>query len=165
MGRARKSTAELKLENTYRADRHAKNSDTLLPLLIDMPTEDKIAVPAEIKDKYVQRCFTQHIQMLEQLHLLATVDLPEIENLYITLQSLRQVSRQLKKTSIISNFDMYERLQKLFIRLSNHFSLIASRYYINPTARMRIQLDALNVQKAKNESMSITEKLIAAKRA
>jgi hypothetical protein len=164
MGRTRKPTAELKLQKTYRADRHGKNVDELLPKIIDTTTA--VEPPKSITDDYVKQAFIAHTKMLCNLQLLAAADLPELEQLYLTLQQLREIETILLKTDPVKEIDNYERYTKMVIKLGNRFTTLAAKYYISPAARLRLTSDCLNIEKNKRdlENQSIASKLLAAKK-
>jgi phage terminase small subunit len=162
MGRNKKPTAQKKLEGTFRKDRDGKKPDNFLPSIIDTSTE--IEVPQTITDDYVIDAFKAHARMLCQLQLLTPSDIPELEQLYLTLQQLRQVQSKLKDLDPITNMENYSALTKLSIKLGIRFSSLCAKYYISPQARMKLQLDALNVEKVKTENKSIAAKLLSAKK-
>jgi hypothetical protein len=165
MARHKTPTAKLKLQGTYRKDKNGANRpDEILPSIIDMAT--KIECPAEIKDGFVKKYFEYHTGMLINLQLLSPSDIPELIDMYETLQQERQLRQRLHSLDPVNDAENYDRLSRLIIKLGNRFSQLAVRYYVSPTARMNLQLSALNVQKAKNETdMTITQKLLARKQA
>jgi hypothetical protein len=166
MARHKTPTAVLKLQRTYRADKNGKNrADEILPDIID--TAAVVECPAEITDKYIKEYFNYHTKMLINLQLLSPADLPELTDMYLTLQQERQLRTALLNLDPIADAESYDRLSKLIIRLGNRFSALAVRYYISPTARMTLQLSSLAVDKAKHETenLSITQKMLKAKQA
>ena len=66
---------------------------------------------------------------------------------------------------MVSDFDKYERLSKLEIKLNARFTDLARNFYITPTARTRLQLDNLELETKSVQSQSIIQKLINAKKA
>lgn len=119
-----------------------------------------------IDNDYVKQAFTTHTKMLCNLQLLAAADLPELEQLYLTLQQLREIETILLKTDPVKEIDNYERYTKMVIKLGNRFTTLAAKYYISPAARLRLTSDCLNIEKNKRdlENQSITAKLLAAKK-
>lgn len=160
-GRPRKPTAQLKLSGTYREDRHGKNVDVQLENFLSVPVE--LLPPKTITDSYCQEHYKYHTNLLIKLKILTASDLPELEMLYLTLQQYRSVQQTLATVDMIADDKVYISLTKTALRLSNYFSRIAWKYYISPEARMRIQIEQLNLTKAKHESP--TAKLLKNKRA
>ena len=66
---------------------------------------------------------------------------------------------------MVKDFDTYERLSKLEIKLNARFTDLARNFYITPTARTRLQLDNLELETKSVQSQSIIQKLINAKKA
>lgn len=165
MARPRKSTAEKKLTGTFRSDRQDQvnqDKNEQLIALTNFQEGTQIEAPSEITDSFVRSYYQYHTQQLIQLHILSPSDIPELNQLYFTLQQLRQVQEELQKTAI-DDLDKYERLTKLSIKLGNRFSDLAKKYYISPTARTRLQLDNELLKQKQNENGSVIGKLIAKK--
>ena len=162
MARPRKTTEELKLKGTYRKDRHEERetAEKQIAELSSFTENTIIQPPKTLTDNYVIDYFKTHTSLLIKLHILHSVDLPELELLYETLQQSREVQKQLKKTDIVKDFELYEKLTKLAIKLSHRFSQLASKYYISPSARTHLQLDNLELENKKIENKSIVQKLI-----
>ena len=151
MARPRKTTEELKLKGTYRKDRHEERetAEKQIAELSSFTDNTIIQPPKTLTDNYVIDYFKTHTSLLIKLHILHPVDLPELELLYETLQQSREVQKQLKKTDIVKDFELYEKLTKLAIKLSHRFSQLASKYYISPSARTHLQLDNLELENKK----------------
>lgn len=161
-GRPRKPTEQLKLAGTYRADRHSKNADTVIKDVLEVPGE--LVPPNTITDTYCIEHYKYHTNLLINLKILTASDLPEIEMLYLTLQQYRQVQKKISELDMILDMEAYTQLTKIALRLSNYFSTIAQKYYISPTSRTKLQIDRLNLEKAKKEE-SLTGKLLKKKKA
>jgi hypothetical protein len=157
-GRPRKSTEQLKLSGTYRKDRHEKNADLLLENFLDVPGVELIP-PESIVDPYCQEHYKYHTNFLIKLKVFTVSDLPELEMLYNTLQQYRMIHNMLPALE----GKEYIEFTKLLLKLSSYFSKVAQKYYISPAARMRLQLDHLNLEKAQAESN--IAKLLKKKRA
>lgn len=150
MARPKKPTALLKLQGTYRADQNGENRpDEVLSEIIDLANQ-QIEPPASIKDEYCRQFYSSQIKMLQQLNLLSVNDLPELENLTFILQQMRAIQKQLQKTKP-DQIEAFGKLSKIFQNYTRLFSTIAQKYYISPTARMRINLDALNLAKGERQ--------------
>lgn len=166
MSRHRKPTALLKLQGTYRADRHENRADNLVNEVI--PALTNVPIPVEIKDEFVKHYFAEHITFLEKLHLLQEPDIPHLTQMYLILQQLREVNTKLEevqKKGIIENLDTYETLIKLMTKLTEKYNSIAATYYITPLARTKLTIDSLNIKKLESENPSITAKMLNKKRA
>ncbi|MDR1301548.1 MAG: hypothetical protein LBK43_03645 [Treponema sp.] len=161
-GRPRKPTTQLKLAGTYREDRHGKNPDTLIADLLNIPGE--LVPPETLIDTYCREHYKYHTNLLINLKILTVSDLPELELLYLTLQQCRQIRERLATLDMLKEPDDYVRFTRILINLSDYFSKVAQKYYISPTARTKLQLDQLNLEKAKQEE-SITKKLLNKKKA
>lgn len=156
------SVAQKKLNGTYRKDRHGKQEQTEQKLSETcFSPETTLTPPKEITDPFVKDYYLFHTNQLIQLKILSPSDIPEINLLYFQLQQLRQIQKQLLETDLTKDFDQYERLTKLSIKLGNSFSELAKRYYISPTARTRIQLDNLELETKKAENQSVISKLLS----
>ena len=165
MARTRKPIAQKKLEGTYRKDRDG-NRDKSEIILSNLDTAfkegDSLEPPANITDDFVKQHYIYHSRLLIKLHILQLSDIPELNMMYELLQRERQVERELESIDISSDIDTFERLTKLQIKLSNAFSSLSVKYYISPTARTHLELDNLELEKAKSETQSITARLLAA---
>lgn len=155
MARPRKSIAELKANGSYRKDRHQereKIEKTLAPLSI--LNGKQLEVPKSITDKYVQEYYKYHTNFLVSLNILQPSDLPELEMLYQTLQNYRAIMYEISIIDTLLDFDKYERLLKMSVKLINTFSTLAKKYYISPEARTKLELDAITLQQKKEETNS-----------
>ena len=125
----------------------------------------QIAIPAEITDDYVKDFFQNEINMLTTFQLLTPADLPELTQMCILLQQLREVYRELGKISITDDFDKYDALTKLSIKIGNRFSELAKKYFISPVARTKLALDSETLKKlsTENKERSATSKLLSRK--
>ena len=125
----------------------------------------EIAIPNEITDDYVRDFFQNEVNMLTTFQLLTPADLPELTQMCILLQQLREVYRELGKISITDDFEKYEALTKLSIKIGNRFSEISKKYFISPVARTKLALDSETLKKLtdENKERSATSRLLAKK--
>lgn len=165
-GRPRKSVAELKLNGGYRADRHKEREQSEAQVALTCFQEGTVLEPPpEITDKFVIDYYKFHTAQLIAFKILSPADIPLLNSMYFSLQQLRDVERQIRDCDIVSDFDRYDKLTKLSIKLGNRFSDLARKFYITPQARTRLQLDSLELETKTVQSQSIIQKLINAKKA
>lgn len=167
MGRPRKPVELKKYEGTYRKDRDAaaevqqkKIKETAL--ILDATS---VSCPKTITDKYCKAYWKKLTQGLLSIGVLSAADIPQIEQLCVCLQKLREVQQVFLETS---PFDKdYDDIQKRWIALSNKFDLLGAKYYISPAARSKLKLEDLNIQKAEQDlskNQNAIEKLLSVKR-
>ena len=160
-GRPKLPTEYKRLKGTLNTTREKNNpsADSVIaqkPSAI-FPEETKIACPKTIKCKYVRSYWKKLTAMLVSVRVLSPSDLPQLEELCIILEKLREVQSLFSDLDPLEDFDTFEKTQKVFIALSNKFDQLGSKYYISPAARTKLTLDELNVIKTsqdiqKNES-------------
>ena len=160
------SIQEHKLKGTYRAKRHAEKEKTevIIQENLSFPVGTIIETPAEITDESVKKTYQEHINQLTFLQLLTPADLPELDEMYLTLQQLKKVRKELEKENVINDLEKYEKLTSLSLRLGKRFSDIAKKYYISPVARVKLKLENETLKQKQLESVSVIQKLIAEKR-
>lgn len=168
MGRPRKTAAEHKQNGTYRKDRYSKQelAEKKVSEILEFNETTKLLPPATLTDSYVKQYFLQHTKLLIKLKILNPVDIPELENMYETLEQLRKVQKEIAKLDI-TNFDnlkAYEVLSKLSLKLGHRFSELAAKYYITPSARTHLQLDNLELENKKIETKTVIQKLLENKK-
>ena len=124
-----------------------------------------IETPSEITDEYVKDFFKSEVNMLTTFQLLTPADLPELTQMCILLQQLREVYKELSKVSITTEFEKYDSLTKLSIKIGNRFSELAKKYFISPVARTKLALDSETLKKltTDNKERSATSKLLSRK--
>lgn len=159
---SKKAVSLHKLNGTYRKDRYGKQEqiEKAVADIIAFSADSVLEPPKNITDNFVKQYYQYHTNELIKLRLLTPSDIPELNNMYLLLQQLRKVQDRLDKLNIDTDLDEYERLTKLEIKLSNTFSELAKRYFISPTARTKLQLDKLDVEKKQAENQSVISKLI-----
>ena len=163
MSRNKLSTAEKKLKGTFRKDRASEqDKNEQIIATTNFVEGTQLEVPAELTDDFVKSYYKFHTQQLIKLHILSPADIQELNQLYITLQQLRKIQKEINETSI-NDLDKYERLTKLSIKLGNRFSDLAKKYYISPVARTRLQLDNELLKTKQIENSSVIGKLISEK--
>lgn len=152
-GRPPKPIEQKKLEGTYRKDRDLQREQTEkqlreAPSAMFKPGE-KVKCPASITDRYVRNYWKKMTTALIALGVLSYVDVPEVEQLCMTLQKLREVQVTFSTLSPFDeDFDLWE---KRYIRLANKFSELGAKYFISPAARSKLRLEDLNIQKTEKE--------------
>lgn len=152
-GRNRLSVAEKKLKGTFRADRDKKQekAENTVCNTIAFPKDTIIAPPCHLPPD-IQSLYCQHAQSLISLGLLTPSDLPELAMLYDTLLQYREVNEALKGVDILDDLMTYQMLTNLKCKLQQQFTSLAARYYISPTARAKLTLDVLEIDKKQNEN-------------
>lgn len=160
-GRPRLPTEYKKLKGTLNTTREKnnRNADEVIaknPSAI-FPEGTKITCPKTIRTKYARAYWKKLTTMLISIHVLSLADIPQLEELCIILEKLREVQELFLALNPLEDFDTFEKTQKVYIALSNKFDQLGSKYYISPATRTKLTLDELNVIKTgqeiqKNES-------------
>lgn len=153
-GRPRKPIEQKKLEGTYRKDRDApveRKQAEMRAVEAIFPEGTRVSCPATVTDKYVRSYWKKLTGMLVAIKVLSPADIPQLEQLCVVLQKLREVQIMYANASPADDFNEFERIQKAYIALSNKFDQLGSKYYISPSARSKLVLDALNVEKTQQE--------------
>lgn len=165
MARTRKTVAEKKRNGTYKPSRHGEQEKTENAIQEIIGQENfSINPPKEITSKEIISFYKWHTNFLNQLHILTPSDLPSINQMFLTLQQIQDLDERLHETDLTKDFETYEALTKLRIKLCNLFNGLATQFYITPTARAKLTLDHLEIEKKQNENQSVISKLIQAKR-
>lgn len=161
MGRQRLPTELKALKGTLNTTREKNklSADTALatkPNAI-FPEGTKISCPKTIQSKYVKAYWKKLTAMLVTIRVLSPADLPQLEQLCLILEKLREVQKLYSDLNPLEDFEAFSNAQKVYIALSNKFDQLGSKYYISPAARTKLTLDELNVIKTgqeiqKNES-------------
>lgn len=161
MGRPRLPTELKALKGTLNTTRE-KNKPSVDTALAKkstaiFPEETKIACPKTIKSKYVKAYWKKLTAMLVSIRVLSPADIPQLEQLCLILEKLREVQKFYSDLDPLEDFEEFSNAQKVYIALSNKFDQLGSKYYISPAARTKLTLDELNVIKTgqeiqKNES-------------
>lgn len=165
MARTRKTIAEKKRNGTFKPSRDG-NREATENKIIEIVGNEKISfeLPSEIQNEEVISFYKWHTNFLNQLHILTPADIPTLNQMYLTLQQIKNIDSEIQKTEI-TDLDKYTALTKLRIKLCNLFNQVATQFYITPTARAKLTLDHLEIEKKQNEnSQSVIGKLIQAKR-
>jgi phage terminase small subunit len=169
-GRPRKPTALKKLEGTYRKDRDsgkeiAEKKISAVPGVI-IPPDSKVSCPKTIKTKYVRSYWKRLTNNLISMQVLSYNDLPQLENMMLILEKLREAQEHFSEYSFsdaaaLANYDI---CLKIVSKLTQMFNDLAAKYYISPSARSKLTLDLLNIQKTSQEiekNASGVDKLMA----
>lgn len=159
-GRPKKPVALKKLQGTYRADRDggAERAQCQLASVsgVIIPPETKITCPKTLRTKYVRAYWRRLTANLVAMQVLSYNDLPQLETLMIILEKLREAQEQFLDCAFPEQSDAeeiarYEFILKTVAKLSNLFNTLGSKYYISPSARAKLTLDALSIQKTAQE--------------
>lgn len=143
---------ELKaLRGTLNTTREKANpaADTTLKETSLILKASSVGCPKSITDKYCRQFWKKLTSGLLSIGVLSAADIPQIEQLCVCLQKLREVTQVYIGTSPFD--EDFDELQKRWIALSNKFDQLGSKYYISPVARSKIRLDDLNIKKAEQE--------------
>ncbi len=161
-GRKRLSIAEKKLKGTYRADRDEKQeeAESAVSSVIAYEKTARVKAPSYFSSD-IKKLYEQHAKSLIQLGLLIPSDLPELQMLYDTLSQYREVNEALKGVDITDDLMTYQALTSIKCKLQQQFTSLASKYYISPTARAKLTLDVLEIDKKQGENESIISKILA----
>jgi hypothetical protein len=161
MGRHRQSTEQLKLQGTYKAVKHEHYPDSKITDYLQVP--EKIIPPETLKTDYCRQYYTYHVNLLLRLGILTISDLPELQILFETLELYRKLFENVSRLDPLDDLETYEKLAGLLLKAGKRFSDLGAKYYISPTARNKMLLDSLNIQKAETENQSMTAKLLGKK--
>lgn len=151
MARPKLPTEQKILQGTYRPYRE-KGTPTDVQLAktsVILSDVKSVSCPKTITDKYCRKYWKTLTKNLLTLHVLSSNDIPQLEDLIITLQRLREVNTIYLQLSATD--DEYDLWEKRRIRLSTRFEDLASKYYVNPQARSQLKLAELNVIKTGQE--------------
>lgn len=152
-GRPRKPVALKKLDGTYRKDRDAPAESAESALSerpgVLLPDGAKIACPKTLRTKYVRAYWKKLVGMLASMRVLSAADIPQLEQLCVILEKLRELQDVFLRTDPLA--EGYDRIQRNYIALSNKFDALGSKYYISPAARSRLVLDNLAIKKTEQD--------------
>lgn len=165
MARTKKSVAEKKLNGTYKPSRHSKQEQTE-NIITELITQDKktFELPAEITNKEIVSFCNWHLDFLNQLNLITPADSLIFFQMYRTAQQIQDIDEQLHNTDITEDFEKYTALSKLRIKLCKLYNEVAVQFYVTPTARAKLTLDHLEIEKKQNQNQTVIGKLIQSKR-
>lgn len=153
MARPRKPVELKKIEGTYRKDRDAERekTDLLIQKRADVifSEDTKVSCPKTIKTKYVKSYWKKLTSMLISIRVLSAADIPQLEQLCIVLEKLREIQEVWIKTTPFD--EEYDLIEKRFITLSNKFDILGSKYFISPQARTKLTLDNLTAVKTEQD--------------
>lgn len=108
-----------------------------------------VSCPKTITDRYCRQYWKKLTSGLLSIGVLSAADIPQIEQLCVCLQKLREVQEVFIQTSPFD--EDYDAIQKRWLNLSNKFDQLGAKYYISPVARSKIRLDDLNIKKTEQE--------------
>ena len=162
-GARQKSVAEKKLIGTYRKDRDGKaeivENEFKKTAIIEGTAP---IVPEQIKSKELQQLYIEHFNRLVNFGLLIPSDIIEFNQIYLFAQQIQDLNNELQKQNIttVKGFEKYQHLTYVILKLSARLSDLGKKYYISPSARAKMTLDELDIQKKSNENESVISKLI-----
>lgn len=152
-GSNKKPVALKKMQGTYRKDRDSKKADPVIAQTQIILDVEKVKVPKTITSPEVRKYYKQLTQGLLAIGVLSGADLPQIEQLCLILQKLKEVQEQFIAASVFdADFDIIE---KRYLKLVEKFDFLASKYYVSPVARSKIRLDDLNIRE---KELTVQEK-------
>ena len=156
-GRPPKPVELKKFEGTYRKDRDQKKektekSLTLVPGMI-IPKDEKVTCPKTLKTPYVRKYWKKLTNNLIQLQVLSYNDIPQLENIMIILEKLREAQEQFAACSLSEATEVvkFGVILDLVNKLTKMFNELASKYYISPSARSKLVLDVMTIEKTSQE--------------
>jgi len=169
----RKPVEQLKLEGTYRKDRHSERDKAQQQLeQISNVGAIEIIIPEFLTNKVLQDRYKFHCQYLIALKLLEPQDLDLLDMSYDLLQRAVDIRKMLDalqaKNVLMENKDdilKYDQLSKMYIRYIDRYKQIASVFYVSPVARSKLILDAQQIEKNKIEKKSLMEQMLERKNA
>lgn len=158
-----------KARGTYRKDRDGKKEEVenfISDSLIKSETE--IIPPKTITDKYVIEAYKMHTNWLIQYNQLCNIDIAELDQLFITLQQLRAVTKQrmaLEEKGVIENLEEYSRLSSIELKLRKLFVEMGKDFLMSPVVRSKLTIEQLQADKMvaekKERESSMMEDLFA----
>lgn len=153
-GRPKKPAALKKLEGTYRKDRDGDRELQEQKLASVLPS-GSLKVPKSITDPMVRKAYKNHIELLRSLGEAAEqkADSPLLEKAYVCLEKANMALRGMQDVSMLD--DEYQKLENSYFKNLNKFESIVKEFYLTPTARAKLKLDALT---ATEKQLNITEK-------
>lgn len=131
----------------YREKEYNKNAADIKNTVITC-TKKSIPCPKNITDPYCIKYFKKLTKGLLGLGLLSEADIPQVEQLVLTLQKLREKQEQWLQTDVTS--DEWDDIDRSYERLVNRFDRLAAKYYVSPTARQKIRMDELTIREKEN---------------
>ena len=138
-----KSAAQKRIEGTYRADRDAAKEGAERELVqkgLAIPAGSRLRCPRTIKTRAARAYWREVTSMLTSQHILIPADLPQIEEMCILMEKLKEAQAAFQEAEPLS--EEYFPLMKACLALSKRFDQIASKYGVSPAARARLALDA-----------------------
>lgn len=152
-GRPKKPTELKKLEGTYRKDRDSENTDVIIKHTSMILDVTKVSVPKSITNAEVRKYYTKLTKGLLSIGVLSGADLPQLEQMCIILQKLKEAQKQFVDASVFD--EEFDLIEKRYLRLVEKFDTLSAKYYVSPVARSKIRLDELAIQE---KEISVEEK-------
>jgi phage terminase small subunit len=150
-GRKRLPIAEKKLRGTYDVTRDKERDEVETNLLPTAIPENTIINPPEvITDEYVISAYKNHVNWLTHYNQLHQIDIAELDELFITLQQLRNVTRkrlEMESGDITGNLDDYYRLTQIEVKLRKQFVDMGKDFMMTPTVRSKLTIEQLTADK------------------
>lgn len=146
--KAFKGTLNKTEENNYGKELTAVDKIKECPKVI-YDADTVLRCPKVITDGYVKKFWKSLTSALVAIGVLSSVDVPEVEQLCITLQKLREANKYFMKLE--PDDEEYDSFERRVNRLSTKFSELGAKYFISPAARSKLRLEDLNIQKTEKE--------------
>jgi len=127
------------------------NSDVVLAenTSLIIPEEERTAVPKSLTTKDGKKFWKLLTSALKELHVLAKIDLGQVETLCITYEKMKEAQNVFINTSVLD--EDYDAVQKRWMKLVAQFNQLASMYYISPVVRSKLKLEELSAIKTKQD--------------
>lgn len=165
-GRKKLSAAEKKFRGTFDVTRDKEQAaveNILLPTSI--PENTEIQPPKIITDSYVIDAYKNQVSWLTHYNQLHNIDLAELDEMFITLQQLRTVTKKrldVESKGVIENLEEYSRLSQIEMKLRKQFIDMGKDFMMTPTVRSKLTIEQLTADKMiaeKKERENIIEDL------
>lgn len=152
-GQPKLPTEYKRLKGTLNVTREKRqgNSDVVLAenTSLIIPEEERMTVPKSLTTKDGRKFWKLLTTALKELHVLAKIDLAQVETLCITYEKMKEAQNVFIKTSPLE--EDYDAIQKRWQKLVAQFNQMAAMYYINPVNRSKLRLEELSAIKTKQD--------------
>lgn len=165
-GRPKISITEKKLRGTFRKDRHQDQEDVENILATTSASDFQVvSVPEALTDSYVIEAYKEHSKWLSEIKQIYSIDITELDQMYITLQQLRLATKkriELETKGVIENLDEYYKLSQIEMKLRKQFIDMGKDFMMTPTVRSKLTIEQLTADKMltdKKEKENLIEDL------
>ena len=149
-GRKKLPTAMKKARGTYRKDRD-KKTEEVEKYLSESEIHSEILPPQIITDNYVKEAYIEHSRWLSRYGQLCSIDISEFDQMFITLQQLREVTIQRiameKDGAVVKNLEDYTKISKLELSLRKTFIEMGKDFLMTPAVRSKLTIEQLTADK------------------